>query len=246
MLKFIWTPGAAAAPDSAQYKQANDKLVAEYGNHDAETLIPRDPPESAPDLNELAGVVDAWLAARIVPAAAVKLMLHGYSYDPRHVNDKLYDPFTTIYGYPGERDLNPRLSWLPLGGGVRRGWWAPTGNCDRVRLGRDRIVHRIRQRRLERELPIRLHRPGIPGCHGGCRDTASARRSRGEGRCAGPQPGDTVVHQGCRRSRRERRHGERQSSCSDGAGRFLRADAAATFAGRTFNVVNVTNVVDAY
>src|SRR6202044_3218325 len=51
--------------------------------------------------------------ARTVPNAAVKLMLHGYNYDPRHAGDPDYDPFVSIYGYPSD-SLNPRLSWLPL------------------------------------------------------------------------------------------------------------------------------------
>ncbi len=112
MLKLVWTPGAAAAPDAAAYRQAIDTLAASYGTTNATAQIPRGTP--APDLSSLNGVIRAWLAARTVPNAAVKLMLHGYDYDPRHVGDTAYDPFATIYGYPGDNTLNPRLSWLPL------------------------------------------------------------------------------------------------------------------------------------
>jgi hypothetical protein len=112
MLKLVWTPGAAAAPDAAAYRQATDTISATYGNSNATVRIPRTSP--AADLNALTPVIQAWLAARSVPNAAVKLMLHGYDYDPRHVGDPAYDPFTLIYGYPGDNALNPRLSWLPL------------------------------------------------------------------------------------------------------------------------------------
>jgi Alpha/beta hydrolase of unknown function (DUF900) len=112
MLKLVWTPGAAAAPDAAAYRQAIDTLAASYGSNNATAQIPRG--TAAPDLSPLTSVIRAWLAARTVPNAAVKLMLHGYDYDPRHVGDPAYDPFATIYGYPGDNALNPRLSWLPL------------------------------------------------------------------------------------------------------------------------------------
>ncbi len=112
MLRLIWTPGAAAAPDEAAYRQAIDTLSASFGANNATAQIPRAAP--AADLTALADVIKAWLAARTVPNAAVKLMLHGYNYDPRHVGDPAFDPFAEIYGYPGDNGLNPRLSWLPL------------------------------------------------------------------------------------------------------------------------------------
>ena len=111
MLKLIWKPGAAAAPDENAYRHAIDTLSANFGANNATAQIPRTAPTA--DLTALTDVIKTWLAARTVPNAAVKLMLHGYDYDPRHVGDPTYDPFVSIYGYPSDA-LNPRLSWLPL------------------------------------------------------------------------------------------------------------------------------------
>ncbi len=112
MLKLTWIPGAAAAPDATAYQQAIDTLAASYGNSNATAQIPRT--AAAVDLSALTGVIRNWLAARTVPNAAAKLMLHGYDYDPRHVGNPAYDPFALVYGYPGDNGLNQRLSWLPL------------------------------------------------------------------------------------------------------------------------------------
>ena len=114
MLKVTWTPGGAAAPDDDAYKQATDTLAASFANSNAIAQFPRDPAQAPTGLDQLAGVLKEWLAVRTVPNAAVKLMLHGYDYDPRHVGDPAYDPFATIYAYPGADGVNPRLSWLPL------------------------------------------------------------------------------------------------------------------------------------
>jgi Alpha/beta hydrolase of unknown function (DUF900) len=114
MLKLIWTPGAAAAPDKDRYKRAIDTLTASYGDQTAEARFPRDGAAPISGLDELAGVTKTWLGARTVPSAAAKLMLHGYAYDPRHVGDPAFDPFTLVYAYPGPGGPNARLSWLPL------------------------------------------------------------------------------------------------------------------------------------
>lgn len=114
MLKLVWQPGAHAAPDEAAYRQASDSLTASHGDTSSRAQIPRALAPELADLAALTGVVKAWLAARTVPNAAVKLMLHGYNYDPRHVGDPDYDPFVEIYGCPGVCSLNSRLSWLPL------------------------------------------------------------------------------------------------------------------------------------
>jgi hypothetical protein len=113
MLKLIWTPGAAAAPDSGIYQRATDTLVASFGNHVGTAEFPRDPALAPAGLNQLADVLHAWLAARAVPNTPVKLMLHGYAHDPRHAGDVAFDPFALIYAYPGAT-VKQRLSWLPL------------------------------------------------------------------------------------------------------------------------------------
>jgi hypothetical protein len=114
MLKLVWTPVAAAAPDTEKYRQAIDTLTASYGVAEATVGFPRDPARPEPDTGPLAEVIRTWLAERTVPNAAAKLMVHGYDYDPRHEHDPAYDPFATIYGYPGDGGPDPRLSWLPL------------------------------------------------------------------------------------------------------------------------------------
>jgi hypothetical protein len=114
VLKLVWVPGAPAAPDETAYKQAVDTLTATFGDQTAEARFPRSAPPADADLAQLGDLVSAWLAARTVRNTAAKLMLHGYDYDPRHPGDAAYDPFMTIYGYPATGGLDPRLSWLPL------------------------------------------------------------------------------------------------------------------------------------
>jgi hypothetical protein len=114
MLKLIWTPGAAAAPDQDAYKQAIDTLTASYDGNSATANLPRDPTRLPTGLDAVTQVVRAWLPSRAVPGAAVKLMLHGYDYDPRHAGDSAYDPFMLVYGVPGNGGPDARLSWLPL------------------------------------------------------------------------------------------------------------------------------------
>jgi hypothetical protein len=116
MLKIVWTSAAAAAPDADAYRGASDTLSASYGGNTATAQIPRAPPTGAPDIGALRDSVRAWLTSRTLPHAPAKLMMHGYDYDPRHAGDPAYDPFRTIYGYPGENWLDARLSWLPLVG----------------------------------------------------------------------------------------------------------------------------------
>ena len=114
MLRLIWTPSVAASPDAAAYKNASDTLTASYGDDEATASLPRDPAAPPPQLDALTGVIRSWLAARTVPNAPVKLMLHGYDFDPRHPGDAANDPFMSVYAYPGENGPNFRLSWLPL------------------------------------------------------------------------------------------------------------------------------------
>jgi hypothetical protein len=114
MLRLVWTPGAAAAPDRNTYRRAIDTLSARFGDTEATVGFPRDPAAARPALDELVVVIRQWLAARSVPNSAVKLMLHGFDYDPRRVGDSDSDPFMLVYGYPSERGPDARLSWLPL------------------------------------------------------------------------------------------------------------------------------------
>ena len=48
MLKLVWTPGAAAAPDQDAYRQAVDTLVASDGVSTATAGLPRDPARPPP------------------------------------------------------------------------------------------------------------------------------------------------------------------------------------------------------
>ena len=115
MLKLVWTPGAAAAPDQAAYRQAVDTLTASFDDQAPVTAgFPRAAGAAPTGLDAVAKVIGDWLPKRAIPNAAVKLMLHGYSYDPRHAGDTNDDPFTLVYGTPDANGPNPRLSWLPL------------------------------------------------------------------------------------------------------------------------------------
>jgi hypothetical protein len=114
MLKVIWTPAVAAAPDTDACKRAVDTLTASFDDDTATAHFPRNPAAAPTGIDQVSGVVQRWLAVRSVPAAAIKLMLHGYSFDPRHSGDPAYDPFTTIYGYPVGDGPEPRFTWLPL------------------------------------------------------------------------------------------------------------------------------------
>ena len=108
MLKLVWTPaaGVAGAPDQSAYVNAIDTLHASYGDEEATAQLPRTGPP--PQIDALRDVIRRWLAIRTVSSAPVKLMLHGYDFDPRHPGDAKYDPFMLVYGYPGEN------GWLSI------------------------------------------------------------------------------------------------------------------------------------
>ena len=114
MLKVVWIPAVAAAPDADAFRSAVDTLTASFHDDMATAHFPRDPSSAPTGIDELSGVVERWLGVRSVPAAPPKLMLHGYDFDPRHTGDPAFDPFTGIYGYPVTDGPDPRLSWLPL------------------------------------------------------------------------------------------------------------------------------------
>lgn len=114
MLRAIWTPGAAAPPDDAHYRNAIDILVVQSEEQSATVRFPRDSAAPVTGLAELGVVVQSWAASRSLPNAPAKLMVHGFDHDPRHENDANFDPFDSIYGYPNEHGPNARLSWLPL------------------------------------------------------------------------------------------------------------------------------------
>lgn len=242
MLKMVWIAGAAAAPDADAYKRTADTLSASYGDNTATAQLPRDPPSESPDIGALTGVIRTWLAARSVPHAAVKLMMHGYDYDPRHLGDIAYDPFYTIYGYPGENGLNQRLSWLPLvgecneAGGRRQETaiafaWVSTGSLaeyatagwsesyqyacvDLAPLAANAAAALLRILAEEGvTVDVLAHSLGTRLF------TKTVAALRGD---------DTMLN---------------NVILLDGA--EFAVDAAATFAGQPFNVVNVTNEVDA-
>ncbi len=110
MLKLIWTPGAAAAPDQRAYREAVDRLTASFAGASAQAEFPRAEGAGPVGLDTVAAVLRSWLAARNIPGAPVKLMLHGYDYDPRHAGDRALDPFELIYAYPGGTGPDPRLT----------------------------------------------------------------------------------------------------------------------------------------
>ena len=114
MLKVVWVPNVAAAPDADAYKRAVDTLTASFQDDSAAAHFPRDPGVAPGGNDDFTHVVEKWLAARSVPTAPVKLMVHGYDFDPRHHGDPQYDPFTIVYGYPVGDGPDPRLTWLPL------------------------------------------------------------------------------------------------------------------------------------
>jgi hypothetical protein len=242
MLKLVWTPGAAAAPDENTYKQAVDTLTARYADQSAVASFPRDAAAHIRGLVELAGVIKAWLGARTVPSAAPKLMLHGYDYDPRHVGDPAYDPFTLVYGYPGTGGPDARLSWLPL-----------VEECD------DRG-----SRRQETAIAFAWVSTGSLAEYAAagwsesyqyaCVDLAHLAAQALAAvlgiLAAENVPVDVLAHSLATRLFTQtvaalgRENGTLNSVILlDGA--EYSVDAAATFAGRAFNVVNVTNEVDA-
>ena len=117
MLKLIWIPGAAAAPDQAAYQNAVDTLTATSPDGSSATArFPRAAGAAPSGLDGIVALIRTWLPTRTIPHAAVKLMLHGYDYDPRHPGDKSCDPFMLVYALPGTDGLDARLSWLPLVG----------------------------------------------------------------------------------------------------------------------------------
>jgi hypothetical protein len=241
MLKLMWQPGAAAAPDQDHYRRAVDTLTASHAGRSATADFPRDPAQPTGGLDALADVIKAWLAARTVPSAAVKLMLHGYDYDPRHVGDPDYDPFTLVYSYPGQGGPNPRLSWLPLVGecddrGSRRQEtaiafaWVSTGSpaeyaaagwsesyqyacVDLARLAAQAVAAVLRILAAENvRVDVLAHSLGT---------RLFTKTVAAMGGANGPLNNVILL---------------------DGA--EYSVDAAATFAGQTVNVVNVTNEVD--
>ncbi len=243
MLKLVWTPGAAAAPDQDAYRQAVDTLAASDDSGAAATArLPRDPAHPPTGLDAVAEVIRAWLPTRAVPGAAVKLMLHGYDYDPRHAGDSSYDPFTLIYGVPGDGGPNARLSWLPLveecdPNGKRPQQtaiafaWVSTGSLAEYATAGWAEPYQYACVDLARLAAAALAEVlGILGASGASVDVLAhslgTRLFTQAVRLAGAQDGmlSNVI-------------------LLDGA--EFSVDAAATFAGRRCNVINITNEVDA-
>lgn len=244
MLKLTWTPGAAAAPDEDAYRQAIDSLAASYADATAAAGFPRADGAAPTGLDAIAGVVRRWLAARALPNAAVKLMLHGYDYDPRHQGDPAYDPFALTYAYPNAvTGPNPRLSWLPLveecddAGGRRQetaiGFgWTSTGS-----IGEYAAAYWSESYEYACVDLARL----------AARAVAALLEILAQERVAvdvlAHSLGTRLFTQAVADSTAEAVAALHNVILLDGA--EYAVDAAATFAGRTFNVINVTNAVDA-
>lgn len=242
MLKLIWTPGAAAAPDEDAYRHATDTLTASHADQTVTATFPRAAGAQPGGLDGVAALVQTWIAARTVPSASVKLMLHGYDYDPRHAGDPAYDPFTLVYGYPGPGGPDPRLSWLPL-----------VGECDASGT-----------RRQETAIAFAWVSSGSLAEYAGagwsesyeyaCVDLAPLAAQAVAAllrilQAAGVKA-DVLAHSlGTRLfTQAVAALGADDAMLEDVIlldGAEYSVDAAATFAGRTFNVVNVTNEVDA-
>ena len=121
MLKLIWTPSAAGAPDDPHYPDAIDTLGIDGGTTVQDF---RKGDTGAPDPDQaLAAALDGWLAGRADPAAPIPVMVHGYQFDPsNHLGGGADDPYHLVYGVPGtlyggaQRPLDYHQSWLPLVG----------------------------------------------------------------------------------------------------------------------------------
>jgi hypothetical protein len=177
-----------------------------------------------------------------VPNAAVKLMLHGYDYDPRHAGDMTYDPFTLVYGMPGNQGLNGRLSWLPL-----------VAECD-AQGGRPQETAIAFGWVSTGSVAEYAHAGWSESYEYACVDLArlAAAAVAAVLNVLGNQgvSVDVLAHSlGTRLfCQALRQNGARDTMLNnvillDGA--EFAVDAAATFAGRQFNVINVTNEVDA-
>ncbi len=111
MLRLIYSATPAGAPD--QYGDAVDTLRAADGT----TLqtYPKTQAGFTAPAAPLAAAIDAWLTKRGPRSEPVVVMVHGYQFDPSKGIDALPDsPFGTIYGLPPA--VNACLSWLPLVG----------------------------------------------------------------------------------------------------------------------------------
>lgn len=120
MLRLEWTAIAAGAPDDAAYQAAADPLGLEGGAVLQD--FPRNAPNLPPPSAQLADSIAAWLAGRTDPTSPVIVMVHGYQYDPsNHLGGGADDPYRLVYGVPGSttaagQPLDAHLSWLPLVG----------------------------------------------------------------------------------------------------------------------------------
>jgi hypothetical protein len=242
MLTLIWYPGAAAAPDQEESIKAVDTLTASHGANAATARLPRDPAQPATGLDAVAQVIGGWLPTRAVPGAPVKLMLHGYDYDPRHAGDTDHDPFTLVYGVPGANGLNGRLSWLPLVEEFDQNGnrpqetaiafaWVSTGSMAEYATAGWADSYQYACVDLARLAAVAVAAVlGMLGDLGVLVDVLAhslgTRLFTQALRLAGPR--DSMLN---------------NVILLDGA--EFSVDAAATFAGRSCNVINVTNEVDA-
>ncbi|HLZ65947.1 MAG TPA: alpha/beta hydrolase [Aliidongia sp.] len=119
MLKLVWTPTFAGAPDSGDYATASDHLYLDAPTQPALQDFPKPTPYGAPPNAALSQALDQWLAGK----TRVVVMVHGYDFDPTEtVGAMPDDPFGLVYGIPGQlfgtppSPIDVRNSWLPLVG----------------------------------------------------------------------------------------------------------------------------------
>lgn len=119
MLKLVWTPTFAGAPDSGDYATASDYLSLDAPGQPALQDFPKSAPYGVPASAALAQTLDRWLAGK----TRVLVMVHGYDFDPTEtVGAMPDDPFGLVYGVPCQPfgappcPIDVRNSWLPLVG----------------------------------------------------------------------------------------------------------------------------------
>ena len=124
MLSLTYRPTAAGAP--SEYGAATDYLQA--ANAAPLQDFPKAQPGFMPPSDRLVEAIGNWLPTRARPADPLVVMVHGYLYDPAKTGVAGGDsPFATVYGLPPA--ANSQLSWLPLVGECDADGANPTENA---------------------------------------------------------------------------------------------------------------------
>jgi len=119
MLKLIWTPTFAGAPDSADYQTASDNLYLDSTSQPVLQAFAKTAAYDGIASAALGTALDRWLEGK----RRIVVMVHGYDFDPTGtVGTIADDPFGLVYGVPGQpfgtppAPIDPHNSWLPLVG----------------------------------------------------------------------------------------------------------------------------------